>query len=269
MTIDLQLPKTQCIHVVYWFGLLGSPKVKPAQHTSSTAPGFWRKVANLTGRVKTCYLKWGMLIVAFFLKSTGAGFWWAWTASWHGIVTSHSWGWCPGFVKPRGPPNWTHFALRRSLAWSLMEKGVTVGSSLSGTKRGKCFLLASVVVRFEWHSSDGDFSLCDQIHGWFPGQGNCVCHMDTLRPDPGRQPMIDLNPRFKRFFCSSWSSKRGRDWKCRPNQSIPKLCKDFGDRKQLLPSIWRASVSYQSLQGTNFIPGMREVWKEVICVVIV
>ena len=186
-----------------------------------------------------------MLIVAFFLKSTGAGFWWALTASWHGsvTVTFHSWGWCPGFVKPRGPPNWIQFALRRSLAWSLMEKGVTVGSSLSGNKRGKCFLPASVVLRFEWHSSDGDFSLFHQIHGWFPGQGNSICMLHGyFAPRRGRQPMIDPNPRFKRFFCSSWSSKRGRDWKCRPNQSIPKLYKDFGDRKQLLPSIRRASI---------------------------
>lgn len=200
MTIDLQLPKTQCIHVVYWFGLLGSPKVKPAQHTSSTAPGFWRKVANLTGRVKTCYLKWGMLIVAFFLKSTGAGFWWAWTASWHGIVTSHSWGWCPGFVKPRGPPNWTHFALRRSLAWSLMEKGVTVGSSLSGTKRGKCFLLASVVVRFEWHHRMVTSPYVIRSMVGFQGKAIVYATWILCAPTPGDNLWLTLTRVSNAFF---------------------------------------------------------------------
>lgn len=165
--------------------------------------------------------------------------------------------------KPRGPPNWTQFALRRILAWSLMEKGVTVGSSgssLSGTKRGKCFLLASVVVRFEWHSLDGDFSLFDQIHGWFSRARQFYMLHGYFAPRPGRQPMIDLNPRFKCFFCSSWSSQRGEP-------EHPKALQRLWGQKAIVP--FNLESFYQSLQGTNFIPGMREVWKEVICVVIV
>ena len=55
---------------------------------------------------------------------------------------------------------------------------------------------------------------------------------------------------------------QSRDWKCRPNQTIPKLYKRLWGQKVIVP--FNLESFYQSLPSTNFIHWMREVWKKVI-----